>query len=139
MAPAKRNAIAALLVAVAIVGLFFTVQLAVTGNDNTSKALPDSVDRLIPESGSEVLTQEEVGVDLAIGYDAYLIVNGTEIHTEADGLQRNAGLGRITFQPGEGKPVESLLAEKNCIIAMVWPEAEGEDAAEPVSWCFEAA
>ena len=38
-----------------------------------------------------------------------------------------------------GKPIESLAAEKNCVIAMVWPQAEGEEAAEPVSWCFNAA
>ncbi len=139
MAPAKRNAIAAALIAVAIVGLYFTVRLAVTGESDASAALPDSVDRLIPASGDEVLTQSEVGVDLATGYDAYLIVNGTEIRSEADGLTKDLGLGLVTFSPGEGKPVESLLAERNCVIAMVWPQTDGEDAAEPVSWCFNAA
>lgn len=139
MAPAKRNAIAAVLVAVAIVGLYFTVSLAVTGDNNASAALPESVDRLIPASGDEVLTQSEVGIDLAVGYDAYLIVNGTEIRSEADGLVKDLGLGLVKFQPGEGKQVESLIPEKNCVIAMVWPQAEGEDAAEPVSWCFNAA
>lgn len=139
MAPAKRNAIAAVLVAVAIVGLYFTVRLAVTGDANTSAALPDSVDRLIPASGAEVLTQAEVGIDLAVGYDAYLILNGTDIRSESDGLFKDLGLGLIKFQPGEGKPVESLIPEKNCVIAMVWPQAEDEDAAEPVSWCFNAA
>lgn len=139
MAPAKRNLIAAVLVAVAMVGLFFTVRLAVTGDANTSAALPDSVDRLIPASGDEVLTQSEVGIDLAVGYDAYLIVNGNEVRSEADGLVKDLGLGLVKFQPGDGKPVESLIPEKNCVIAMVWPQAEGEDSAEPVSWCFNAA
>lgn len=139
MKPAARNAIAAVLIAVAIVGLVFTVRMAVTGDGNTSAALPDSVDRLIPASGDEVLTQSEVGVDLAVGFDAYLILNGTEIRTESDGLNKDLGLGTVTFQPDEGRPVESLLPEKNCVIAMVWPQMEGEDAAEPVSWCFNAA
>ncbi|MCZ7631056.1 MAG: hypothetical protein M5U19_19320 [Microthrixaceae bacterium] len=97
------------------------------------------MDRLIPASGDEVLSQSEVGVDLAVGYDAYLIVNGTEIRSEADGLVSDPGLGLVRFQPGEGKPVESLAPEKNCVIAMVWPQADGRDAAEPVSWCFTAA
>ncbi|MEZ5350658.1 MAG: hypothetical protein R2714_15885 [Microthrixaceae bacterium] len=139
MQPAARNAIASVLVLVAIVGLVFTVRLAVTGDDNTSDALPDSVDRLIPDSGDEVLAQSSVGVDLAVGFDAYLIVNGTEIRTEADGLTKDLGLGLVTFQPGNGKPVDTLLPEKNCVIAMVWPQTEGEDSAEPVSWCFNAA
>ena len=139
MAPARRNAIAAVLVAVAVVGLFFTGRAAVTGDSNASQTLPDSVDPLIPTSGSEVLTQSEVGVDLATGYDAYLIINGTEVRGEEDGLVRDQGLGLVKYQPGTGKPIESLAAEKNCVIAMVWPQAEGEEAAEPVSWCFNAA
>ena len=58
---------------------------------------------------------------------------------EEDGLVRDQGLGLVKYQPGTGKPIESLAAEKNCVIAMVWPQAEGEEAAEPVSWCFNAA
>lgn len=139
MSAAKRNAISAMLITIAVIGLYFTVRLAVTGDNNTSAALPESVDRLIPASGDEVLAQSEVGIDLAIGYDAYLIVNGHEIRSEEDGLVRDLGLGLVKFQPGEGKPVESLIPEKNCVIAMVWPQAEGRDAAEPVSWCFNAA
>lgn len=139
MNPVARNTIGILVMLVAVVGLVFTVRLAVTGDDNTSAALPDSVDRLIPASGDEVLTQTEVGVDLAVGFDAYLIVNGTEVRSEEDGLTKDLGLGLVKFQPGEGRPVESLLPEKNCVIAMIWPQMEGEEAAEPVSWCFNAA
>ncbi len=139
MAPAKRNTIAVVLIAVAIAGLVVTVRLAVTGESNTSAALPDSVDRLIPESGDEVLAQADVGIDLAVGYDAYLILNGTEIRSADDGLVKDLGLGLVSFQPGPGKKVETLNPEKNCVIAMVWPQTEGEDSAEPVSWCFNAA
>jgi len=139
LSPRMRTAIASVLVVGALTGLVFTARAAVTGDSNTSLALPDSVDRLIPDSGDEVLAQSAVGVDLATGFDAYLIVNGTEIRTEADGLKKDLGLGLVTFQPGEGTQVESLLPEKNCVIAMVWPQSEGEEAAEPVNWCFGAA
>lgn len=127
------------IIVVALGGLYLTGRAAITGDSNTSEALPDSVDRLIPDSGDEVLTQSPVGVDLASGYDAYLIVNGTEIRNEDDGLTKDLGLGTVQFQPGSDKPVDSLLPEKNCVIAMVWNQSEGEESAEPVSWCFTAA
>jgi len=139
MSPRTRNAIAAVVIIGAIVGMVFTFRLAVTGDGSTSRALPDSVDRLIPASGAEVLSQSEIGVDLAAGFDAYLIVNGTEIRDEDDGLARELGLGTVTFQPGQGKAIESLQPDKNCVIAMVWPQRDGPEAAEPLSWCFTAA
>ena len=134
-----QTALLTLVVLIAMAGLVFTVSLATTGNDNTSAALPDSVDRLIPGSGDEVLAQSPLGVDLANGYDAFLIVNGVEIKTQEDGLSKNLGLGLVQFQPGPGKPIESLNPEQNCVVAMVWQQSEGEEAAEPVSWCFSAA
>lgn len=137
--PRVRVAIASVIVLAAFAGLYFTVQAAVTGDDSTSLALPDSVDRLIPASGDEVLAQAAVGVDLATGFDAYLIINGTEIRDEAGGLDKDLGLGLVTFQPGEGKAVESLLPERNCVIAMIWSRVDGPEAAEPLNWCFTAA
>ncbi len=139
LAPWARNTIAAVVVAGACLGLFLTVQAAVTGDNNTSLALPDSVDRLIPASGDEVLAQAEVGIDLATGYDAYLIINGTEIRDEQDGLAKNLGLGRVTYQPRPGSPIESLNPDKNCVIAMVWAQSDGPETAGPVPWCFTAA
>lgn len=139
MGPRSRNAIGAVVIIAAIVGMVFTFRLAVTGDGNTSLALPDSVDRLIPASGDEVLSQSEIGVDLATGFDAYLIVNGTEIRDEEDGLQRELGLGTVTYQPGAGKPIEALQPDKNCVIAMIWPQRDGPESAEPLSWCFTAA
>jgi hypothetical protein len=125
-------------VLLALVGLYFTGRAAVTGDDDTSRALPESVERLLPESGSEVLTQSTVGVDLAVGYDAYLIINGTEVRDEEAGLVKDMGTGLITYQPGAGE-IDELQAEKNCVIAMVWDQTEGPKFAEPVSWCFTAA
>lgn len=133
-----RTVIATLLIVGALAGLFFVGRAAVTGTDSTSSALPDSVERLVPASGDEVLVQAQVGLDVADGYDAYLILNGTEIRTAEDGLIRGMGNGLIVYQPGPGKPVESLNSGQNCVVAMVWDELETEDAAEPVSWCFEA-
>ena len=133
-----RTVITTLLIVGSLGGLFFIGRAAVTGTDSTSSALPRSVERLVPASGDEVLVQAQVGLDLADGYDAYLIVNGTEIRTPEDGLIRGLGNGLIVFQPAPGKPVESLNPGQNCVVAMVWDELETIDTAEPVSWCFQA-
>ena len=133
-----RRVVVTLVVVGALVGIFFTGRWAVTGADSTSQSLPDQVDLLLPASGSEVLVQAQVGVDLADGYTAYLTINGTDVRTAEDGLITNLGTGQILYQPGPGKPVESLNSGQNCVIAMVWDQLETVETAEPVSWCFQA-
>ena len=138
--PLIQKVLMTLLLIGALVGLVVTVVvLAPTGNDSTSVTKPESVERLIPASGDEVLRQASVGVDLAAGYDAYLIINGVEIRSAADGLSKDLGTGRVEFTPGEGKPVTALQPEQNCVVAIVWKQSEGPDRSEPVSWCFDAA
>ena len=127
-----------LLVLGALYGLVLTVKNAATGNENTSESKPEYVERLIPRSGAEVLRQSGVGIDVANGYDGYLIINGTEVRTAQDGLTKDLGTGLIQYTPGPGRPVEELNAEKNCVLAMVWKRSEGEKTAQPVSWCFNA-
>ena len=79
----RRTLIAIMVVAAFGIGIYVVTE-AKTGANNTSASKPVSVDRLIPESGAEVLRQSAVGVDLALGYDAYLIVNGIEIKNIAN-------------------------------------------------------
>jgi hypothetical protein len=133
-----RKLIITLVIVGALVGLFYTGRWAVTGPDSTSGSLPDSVERLIPASGSEVLRQSQVGLDVAEGYDAYLVVNGVEIRTAEDGLIKDLGTGLILFQPGPNTPVESLNQGENSVVAYVFDEREGPTVAQPVSWRFEA-
>jgi hypothetical protein len=133
-----RRIIITVLVVGALVGIFFTGRMAITGSNEASGSLPDAVDRLIPESGSEVLRQSQVGIDVADGYDAYLQVNGVEIRTSEDGLIKDLGTGQILFQPGPDRPVEELNPNQNCIVAFVYDQLEGPTTAQPVSWCFQA-
>jgi hypothetical protein len=133
-----QSVIAVLLIVGAFAGLFFVGRAAVTGTDSTSANLPEAVERLLPASGASVLRQSQVGLDLADGYDAYLIINGTEIRSAEDGLIRDLGTGQILYQPGVDKPVETLNAGQNCITAMVWPVLETAATADAVPWCFEA-
>jgi hypothetical protein len=135
----QRRVVIAVILVVALVGIVVATRMAVTGDDSTSEALPDNVDRVIPASGAEVLRQATVGIDVADGYDAYLVINGVEITTAEDGLIKDLGTGLVQFIPGPGKPVETLSSERNCVIAMVWDQTEGQSAASPVNWCFTAA
>lgn len=121
-----------------LVGLFFTGRAAQTGLGAASGSLPNNVDRLIPASGAEVPRQSQVGIDVADGFDAYLVINGVEIRNEDEGLIRDLGTGVVLFQPGEGKVVEGLNGGRNCVVAMVWDQLDGPSAADSVSWCFEA-
>ncbi len=130
--------IMAVLIVGALVGIVFTVRNAATGNDATSESKPAYVDRLIPASGSDVLRQASVGIDVAAGYDGYLIVNNKVIRTAADGLVKDLGTGLIQFTPAPGRKVEQLEAQQNCVQAMVWKQSEGEKTAKPVVWCFNA-
>jgi hypothetical protein len=121
----------------------YAYQNGAVGNDATSESKPTSVERLIPASGSNVLRQDEVGIDLAVGYDATLTINGTTISNlldqdHTDGLQKNLAIGLITYAPGPGKRVEKLASGRNCVIANVWKPSEGESSAKPVEWCFNA-
>jgi hypothetical protein len=134
-----RRLIITVLILGSLVGIFFTGRMAVTGFDNTSGNLPESVDRLIPPSGAEVLRQSQVGIDVADGFDAYLQINGVEVRTAEEGLIKDLGTGLVLFQPGPGRPVETLNVNQNCVVAFVYDELEGPGAAQPVSWCFQAA
>ena len=139
---ARRLIIVAAL-AVAGVLLVWVYNNAQVGSDATSNALPAGVERLIPESGSDVLTQSLVGVDLANGYDADLEINGVRISNTAanpddDGLRKNLTVGTVEYLPGEGRRVEALEQGKNCVIANVWRQADGRSTSKPVSWCFDA-
>lgn len=129
--------IMALLVLVAVAGIVSAVMVASTGGDRASETLPESVERLIPASGSEILAQSTVGIDVAQGYDAYLIVDGNEIREGTDGLVRQTGTGLVQFTPGEGRPVTELPSGRNCMTAMVWKATDGQNTAKPVNWCFD--
>jgi len=122
--------------------LIWVVQSAVTGDENASASKPAFVERLIPESGSEVLAQTTVGIDLSVEYDATLTINGVTVDAvvdriEGNGLHKVPEVGLIEFQPGPGKTVESLRkGERNNVIALVWKRSDGQASAQPVAWTF---
>ena len=135
------------LIVVALIGagvlLVWVYNNAVVGSDATSDSLPEGVERLIPASGSSVLTQSVVGIDLATGFDADLEINGERITNvtkdpDGDGLHKDLTTGRVEYRPGPGRRIERLQSTRNCVVAHVWRREDGPTTQKPVSWCFDA-
>jgi hypothetical protein len=140
--PTKVKIALVLLAAFMVVGSVYAYQNAVTGGSEASSSLPDSIERLIPASGTEVLAQSDVGVDLAKGYDAYLVIDGQVIDNEAtasdpDGLRKVPDLQLVQYTPGPGQRVERLDGPRQCFDAYVWDVREGRDTAKPFNWCVD--
>lgn len=131
-----RRLIFAVLIAVAVGGLV----VAVNNGRTSPTALTDrdaAVDAVIPTEGAEVLRQSTVGIDLADGYDASLVINNQVIPD--DQLGGDPGLGLYTFTPAPGQAVESLSGGQNCAIATFWRIGEEPQRTQTVRWCFRAA
>lgn len=138
--PIKVKALLAALVVAMVVIVVFVYNNMVTGPDQASLSKPEYVERLIPDSGSEVLRQSTVGIDLKEGYDAYLVINGIAIKNDAgedpDGLQKAPSLGTVEYSPGPGRRVKALQTPTQCVDAWVWKKLDGEATAKQVNWCF---
>jgi hypothetical protein len=93
------------------------------------------VEQRIPAPNSQVPQQSTIGIDLLSGWEGTVQLNNVEI--PRDQLTLTPELARIEFTPGDGKVVEQLQAGLNCVNAIVWPIAEGREAAREVPWCFQ--
>jgi hypothetical protein len=125
-----------LIVAVAsITAIVFAAQLAQTGDDGNELVLSgQDVERLIPARNSEILAQESVGIDLAPGFTAVLLLNGVEI--PEDQLNRRTGVDEILYRPADDDAAVEYEAGENCLVALVWPVDRTRFEARSVSWCF---
>ncbi len=129
----------ALLVVAALMGaaaILLALFLADTDDNDVTVTGNAAVDELIPPRNAEVLSQETVGIDLAIGFDARLVINGVEIPPAQ--IRHVPNLNRFTFRPDQGKAIESLRAEQNCAQVTYWRQEAGPTEADTISWCFSA-
>jgi hypothetical protein len=94
------------------------------------------VEALLPRRNAQVPQQTNVGIDLVVGWEGTLIVDGVEI--PPDELQVTPEIGLIEFTPGEGKAVEALDAGQNCVSALIWRSEDGRGVDDrTVPWCFD--
>ena len=126
---------------------FFT---AITGDEGIERPL--AIESVSPvENAVQVLQQERIAVDLEFGYEAVLILDGTELET--------TNIGRLEAQPGEqlvlpptaifdpGNAVISFVPNENAAITELtqglhtvrveyWRLDEGRANAKAYNWTF---
>jgi len=132
-AKTRRLIVVSMLAAAA--ALFAIAVLVYQGNPGSSD-LPVAIQAIGPEPGSNVLSQTDVFVDLAVGYTADLEVNGIMIPEEQ--LFRIEALNQLTYEPREGKIVPQLLPDQNCVRVFYWLIAQGPVDTTTYDWCFDA-
>lgn len=136
----ERDLTRRLIYAVLLAGATALMVIAVSNGRTSPTAMADSSEAivaLVPTEGADVLRQSSVGIQVATGYRAGLIVNGITI--PEDQLSGDPGLGQFYFTPGAGQVIESLQGSQNCVVATFYPAAAGPAESQSVRWCFSAA
>lgn len=102
----------------------------------------------VPAPGANVLRQTQVGAKLKPGYTGLIIVNGTQIpEDQMDGAVpttskeydprfgvRPNNKELVFFTPGPGKVISRFGSREVTITVRFWPIADGEGAAQSVTW-----
>ncbi len=114
----------------------FAIAVFVYVGNPRSTDLPVAIQSVGPEPGSNVLSQTDVTVDLAVGYTAELEINGIKIPEEE--LFRVEALNSLRYEPQEGKVVPRLLPDQNCVRVFYWLIAQGASDNTSYTWCFDA-
>jgi hypothetical protein len=122
---------------VAAIALYAGVRATETGDDEVLvNGQPGVVEQIVPRQGAEALQQSEIGIDLAAGYEAGLILNGTVIPT--DELRLVPEQNQVFFAPAPDRTFETLPAGQNCVTAVVWKSSEGRGSSDlSYQWCFD--
>lgn len=123
------------IIGAAVIGvcIFAIVQLNESNAVDTGNG---AIEQLIPAPATQILSQTEVGVDLAPGYTAELSLNGFPIAD--DEVKRVPATNSVLFLPGPGKSVEEFTPGQNFITVRYWKPADGEASANTATWTFEA-
>jgi len=130
-----RRALISVVLAGCLVALVWALSLTRPGPVQPVYSDP-AVHQLFPEPGDHVLRQERVGVTLTSPYTGVLQVNGVEI--PEDETERVAGLNQIFYTPGQGKAVETLGPDRNCVAVVIWRYDQSRDQSRRFAWCFYA-
>ena len=133
-----RFKILAALLMVLAVGAFAAAYAQTAGDDDdlaSSGGNSSFVERLLPQSDSQIVQQSTVGIDLTPGWEGTLVVDGIVI--PEDELKVTPSLNLVEFTPGEGKVMRTLPVGKVCASATVWKTSTGSTDSRHVAWCFD--
>lgn len=110
------------------------VMVARLGTSDTTELDGGRIQRLIPTPGAKILQQDIIGIDMAPGYEAALVLNGIPLPLDQTYVVPQTN--QVTFKAGPGKVYEVLPAGQNCMIATYWQTAFGPSVSSSRSWCF---
>jgi hypothetical protein len=111
-------------------------------SDGPSISDNDAIDAIAPAPEAEVLQQQTVVIDLAAPYrlTSMVISPTTERSAGVDVISEVVvigGLNRFEFSPEEGKLIEALSPDTNCVFATYIELARPEETLIVEDWCFE--
>jgi len=93
------------------------------------------VEQTIPAEGSQILQQQQIGIDLGNAFRvSRLVIDRVPI--DEDHLIRRDELNQVFFQPSEGYEFEVFPPGRVCAVADVVRAADNEPV-RSVEWCFE--
>ncbi len=111
-----------------------------SGRDDVSVTSNPAIEALVPERGSEVLQQFQVGIDLAAEYRMVRMTISPDARCLAPvdvtaHTRHVEGLQRYIYTPNEGLPVEALAADSNCI-EVTFEKTSRPGETETIDWTF---
>jgi len=126
--PGARTIILVLGTLVAVNLLIIAVHTGGQGQDSHGPPLPKEIERLVPEPGSVIRPQEDVGADLKDTYIGALFIDEIRIPETDAKIERS--LGQVSFRPGPNKEIKELRPGNHHATILYWPQERGdEDAA----------
>ena len=134
----RRIVIAALLI---VAGGMVWYSASIKGEPAPPTLTDSAVEQLVPARDTPTaIRQAEIGIDLAPGWDADLVINGVDVPQDEE--RNNEPLSQVYFQPGEGKTIEALAPGEVTVTAIIWRPVDGqtrESGSRSVTWSFRVA
>lgn len=144
----NRRLVLSLVIAAALVALWFAVSSADTGETTLGPKDP-AIETISPRPDELVLRQTEIVVDLAPGYTGDLYVDSQQIPVvDVVNDENSAGptvrldavfdpaLNTIAFTPREGATIEELTPGAHRVTVTYWKLDESAASARNYSWSF---
>lgn len=140
-------------IAACIVALFVAVNIAVTGDEG--QELPDGLESIDPVKGAtQVPAQTSVTVDMVVGYEGVLVVDGLELPVvNRDEFAEQAAAGQqlslppvvlfepgnavLTFTPSPNAEITEFTQGQHIVQVIYWKSIEGRSKARSFTWTFE--
>jgi hypothetical protein len=126
-----RHAVYALLLVVVAVSVYVLFKKSQTNGVNIGNG---AIERVIPAPGSKILSQDQIGIDLAPGHEATLTLNGTPI--PEDELLIVPELNQVTFKASPDRETQLIPGQQNCVVATYWLSSTGPTQSSTYPWCF---